>query len=62
MFGRVRKVKEVAQVTTISKLVGVLAGGSLGQKAVVTIGIAAIVFAVLKSLTWFALMLGGWLL
>ena len=59
---RVDKVKEAVRVTTPARVIAVLAGGTLGQRAVATIGIAVLVFAVLKSLTWVALMAAGWLL
>ncbi len=61
-FGRVHKVKEAAKVTTPARLVSVLAGGSLGQRAVAVIGLAAVIVAVLRSLTWVALAVAGWLL
>ena len=62
IFDRAGKVKDAVRVTTPARVVSVLAGGSLGQRAVATIGIAVIVFAVLKSLTWVALLAAGWLL
>lgn len=56
------KVKDAVSVTTPARFISVLVGGSLGQRAVGTVGLAVMVFAVLKSLTWVALLAGGWLL
>ena len=62
LFGHADKVRNAVRVTTPARLVSLLAGGTLGQRAVATVGLAVIVFAVIKSLTWVALMLAGWLL
>jgi hypothetical protein len=62
MLGQAEKVRSAVKATVPVRLVAVLAGGSLGQRAVATIGLAVVVFAVLKCLTWVALVVGGWIL
>ena len=61
-LGSARKVKDAAQITTPARLVGVLAGGSLGQRAVAVLGLGLIAFAIFKSLGWVAVAIVGWVL
>lgn len=62
LFDQAEKVRSAVKVTTPARLVSVLAGGSLGQRAVAVIGLFAIALAIFKSLLWVGLVAAGWLL
>lgn len=62
LFRRAQQARDAVRVTTPARLVGVFAGGTLGQKTVLVLGIGLIAFAVFKSIIWVAMALAGWLL
>jgi hypothetical protein len=61
-FSRAQDAKEAIKATTPARLVSVFAGGTLGQRSVLLLGLGAVAFAVFKSLIWVALAVGGWVL
>jgi hypothetical protein len=62
MQGETGKVRQAVRSTTPARVVGVLVGGTLGQRAVATLGLATAAFAVVKSVPWVGMILAGWLL
>ena len=61
-FGRAKGEKGTLRAATPMRLVSVLAGGTLGQRAVAVIGLVLMAYAIMESLVWVAMLLGGFLL
>ena len=62
LFHRANQAKDAIQATTPARIVSVLAGGSLGQRSVLLVGLGVVAFSLFKSLLWVALAVGGWML
>ena len=62
LFERASDVKGAIRTTTPARVVSVLAGGTLGQRVVTTLGLVAVAFAIYQSLIWGIMLVGGWML
>ena len=61
-FHKAQQAREALRVATPTRIISVFAGGTLGQRTVLLMGLTAMVFAVFKSLIWVALAVAGWVL
>lgn len=59
---RAREAKDALRAATPTRLISVFAGGTLGQRTVLLLGIGIAAFAIFKSLIWVALGVAGWIL